>query len=341
MASENKVMKGVLEDHTGAAMHPETSGGQVIMADGRTAEETAAALLAALNKAIQDAGLTYLNVNTGGKVDGHIDVTGVVSSSDWGSFSAGTSGIAVLAQNAYIDRDSNAMRYKNTHGSLGARGLYLHPVNGLQWFDTGGGATTKDAEFSPVLRPLASVTARAMAVTDLNELSETGFFNGSNLVNAPGSGWFYILVMSHHFDSVSYRVQIAFDFEGNFAYYRTCNVKKWTPWKQFITGTGGTVNGTLDVIANGGDGLRIMGADHIYLPFFRGGLAAGRSAYLGYGNAQSNEFTINNEVANGTVHVMAAQGFWVNGMKVPNVFKSTAAPTPDQGADGDVWHQYV
>lgn len=331
MAEETKILDGVLEDATGAQLMPATKAGQVVHADGQTAEQKAAALAAALTAAKDYAAANYLDKTVGGRVNGPVSIH------DWTTISTGSGGVSMLAENAYIDYATNQFRYVNTHASLGARGFIFNLQGGIMWFDTGSIATTKDAAFTPGVQPLKPSTAE-LFTGDMNSLTKTGWYNGNAMANAPGAGWYYVEVMSHTHDRTKYAVQIAYNFEGTAAYLRTLN-GTWSAWKQFLFSTGGTV-AALDVSGNAAP-LRLIGTDHIYLPIYKGGLAGGRSAYLGYESAGRAEFTINNEVPNGTVHVKAAQGLWLNGMKVPNIWQSTQPPTASQGADGDVWHQYV
>lgn len=337
--TETDVFSGVFEDENGAQILPKTKGKNVIMEDGTSAEQTAAAIRKALADAMTSAAAAYLSKNTGGSVGGPLDVAGAVTSQSWGSMSTSSNGGVLFAENAYLKYDDNTIRYKNTHANMGARGIFMHPSVGVLYFDTGSIATTKDAAFSPEYRKLDTRLSN-MAPADLNTLTDDGFYNGSAMTNAPGTGWFYILVINHSYDKSTYCMQMAWSFEETGGVFYRVKSGDWKPWQKILTNAGGTIYGALDVSGNAAP-FRLIGADHIYLPFFRNGLAAGRSAYLGYENAGNAELALNNEVTNGTVHIKAAQGLYVNGMKVPNVWQSTAEPAAAQGADGDVWHQYV
>ena len=330
MATENNFYAGELQDHNGTVFHPKTVGKQVYMEDGSTAEEKIRQLLEALNA----QATTFLSRKTGGNVEGP------VSTMSWGSFSAGTNGVAVIAENAYIDKSDNTYRYQNTHASLGARGIVMHPQFGVLWFDTGNVATTAGAEFFPELRSLQAGKTAGIARGDMNDLVDTGFYNGNEMANSPGSGWYYIINIGHSHDPGSYRAQIAIPFQGVGIKYRVRYAAVWYNWQEFVTGYGGTINGLLNVIGNGAP-LSLIGEDHIYLPLYRSGVGSVRSGYMGYGDKNDLNLTIHNEVPGGAVNAVASGGFKINGQRVPVTFIANTAPNADQGSDGDIWYQHV
>ena len=68
--------------------------------------------------------------------------------------------------------------------------------------------------------------------TDLNSTVKTGFYNGQNLTNAPGTGWYYIQVMSH--GDTNYCLQIATslsDTTGIYKYQRRRHAGTWSEWE--------------------------------------------------------------------------------------------------------------
>lgn len=68
--------------------------------------------------------------------------------------------------------------------------------------------------------------------TDLNTITESGFYRGYNLVNAPiEAGWSYIRV-SRHADT-SWIVQEAIDYTGSVSAYRVKADNSWKAWKQY------------------------------------------------------------------------------------------------------------
>lgn len=87
--------------------------------------------------------------------------------------------------------------------------------------------------------------------TNLNNLVETGFFNGKNLVNAPknGTDWFYIENIRHHNLSNYYINQRATDFFTGKTFQRQCRAGVWTAWEEWggssgILGTAVTLGST-------------------------------------------------------------------------------------------------
>ena len=68
--------------------------------------------------------------------------------------------------------------------------------------------------------------------TDLNTITESGFYRGYNLVNAPiAAGWSYIRVSRH--EDTSWIVQEAIDYTGSVSAYRVKANNSWKAWKQY------------------------------------------------------------------------------------------------------------
>lgn len=68
--------------------------------------------------------------------------------------------------------------------------------------------------------------------TDLNTITESGFYRGYNLVNAPiSAGWHYIRVSRH--EGTSWIVQEAIDYTGSVSAYRVKANNSWKAWKQY------------------------------------------------------------------------------------------------------------
>lgn len=68
--------------------------------------------------------------------------------------------------------------------------------------------------------------------TDLNTITESGFYRGYNLVNAPiATGWSYIRVSRH--EGTSWIVQEAIDYTGSVSAYRVKANNSWKAWKQY------------------------------------------------------------------------------------------------------------
>lgn len=68
--------------------------------------------------------------------------------------------------------------------------------------------------------------------TDLNTVTESGFYRGYNLVHAPlTTGWHYIRVSRH--EGTSWIVQEAIDYTGSVSAYRVKADNSWKAWKQY------------------------------------------------------------------------------------------------------------
>lgn len=77
---------------------------------------------------------------------------------------------------------------------------------------------------------------------NLNNLVETGFFNGSNLGNAPDSDWYYIENIRHSNMSNFYINQRITNFNNNKIYNRQCRNGSWSGWEELgnSSGSGGS-----------------------------------------------------------------------------------------------------
>lgn len=68
--------------------------------------------------------------------------------------------------------------------------------------------------------------------TDLNTVTETGFYRGYNLVHAPlTASWHYIRVSRH--EGTSWIVQEAIEYGGNISAFRVKRDNSWQSWKQY------------------------------------------------------------------------------------------------------------
>jgi hypothetical protein len=63
-----------------------------------------------------------------------------------------------------------------------------------------------------------------------------------------------------------------------------------------------SVSGVSRFMSNGG-AVQIEGTDHTYLEYYPDGTGAGRKAWVGYGSANDNHFTINNDAGSGHVNI--------------------------------------
>ena len=337
MAERNVFVTGDIEDHTGRKLRPATFSRMVQMEDGKSVEAKVAELLAKFAE--------YLPKNGGGTVSGALNVdNGRIGVNTWMHLSAGSDGHVMLAQNAYKNQNKNTYHYGQTHQSMGARGIiFRHGAPGIYWFDTGMTATVQDQEFTPVFKRLDKPDAEIITGSNLNNLTQNGGYVGSGLSNAPfgSADWWYIFVQNLTDNASNYCVQQAFAINQQAFYARTLRNGVWQPWERFITEAGGNITGSLTMIANGGEGLQLVGTDHVYIPIYKNGQHGGRSGYIGYPDGAANDLTINNELAGGSVDMKAPGGLKVNGQRMPAHYVSTAAPSSGDGQDGDVWDVYV
>lgn len=98
---------------------------------------------------------------------------------------------------------------------------------------------------------LTSITP-VISNSNLNNLTETGFFNGTSLGNAPSSGWFYIENIRCSNMSNSYVDQKATAFDTGKIYHRQCRNGAWSAWNEVGSGGGVAFAGWTDNFASSG-----------------------------------------------------------------------------------------
>lgn len=224
---ETIIMKGALEDHLGRIIYPDTEADQVMTQNGKTVEEWLADLLANFAKYLPIAGGTITgDVNTSG---------GKLFANGWGCFSASVNGTVMIAENAYLHPANNTYHFSKNHATMGARGIVFRGgTAGVWYFDTGNVATTENAEFTPTLISIHEKTAK-LFTGDLNNVTENSIIDGTDLVNGPGSGWYYIQHITHSSNPTKWATQIAYAFNSTDVKRRTMRSGVWQEWEPFMT----------------------------------------------------------------------------------------------------------
>jgi hypothetical protein len=128
----------------------------------------------------------------------------------------------------------------------------------MNWVPADGVA---DADFNRIegnidflhsLQMIADDGNAILASGDWNNYRDSGLYMGSALANqpTPESGgvntWKYVQVIKH---ANLWSIQIAWDFDGNAAWWRTYKNGVWQPWKQYETTS--SVNSKLDLMKYG------------------------------------------------------------------------------------------
>lgn len=85
---------------------------------------------------------------------------------------------------------------------------------------------------------------------NLNNLVETGFFNGAGLGNAPDGSWYYIENIRHSNMGNYYIDQKVTNFETAKIYHRQCRNSTWSAWEEVGGGSSGIKAGGLTWIGN-------------------------------------------------------------------------------------------
>jgi hypothetical protein len=93
------------------------------------------------------------------------------------------------------------------------------------------GALNWDTAIEADLQALASaINVTSFGVTDLNAITSSGLYYGSNLTNAPG-GLANGFVVWHGWASASNQAQIALNINTNAMGFRTKLSGTWSAWK--------------------------------------------------------------------------------------------------------------
>jgi hypothetical protein len=220
-------MKGALEDHLGRIIHPDTEGDQVILQNGKNAEEMISQILAKF------AG--YLPLS-GGALSGYLSTDKTITVNQWCGISAGTDGTVLIAQNAYKHPTNNTIHFSRTHESMGARGIVMQNGQpGIWYFDTGSRATAADEQFTPTLISMTDKRTVDVSGTDLNFLHLNGIYNGVGMINAPTIDWYWVHVTNHNLDSSKWVLQEVFSFGSTRAWRRVCSNGVWSAWDEMLT----------------------------------------------------------------------------------------------------------
>lgn len=214
----------------------------------------------------QDA-LVFTPANKSGEYftgDVTIDSQRQLSAYAWGQFSSNVCGWCMLGNNCYLEKGTSKYRYKNTHPSLGARGIVFIPGSNPQYFDMGGVATTADAEFTPNLKSmwhsgndgeksgLDADTLDGLHLSDIrggkgapgndlnNALTSGIYWYDTNTTNKPGHNYGSVLVVvsagDTHNNSNNWIWQIAMNTDfNNIDIRQKINNSNWTSWYKVWT----------------------------------------------------------------------------------------------------------
>lgn len=213
---------------------------------------------------------------TGGTISGNLLVNGSqgITVATWGTISANTGGDFLIGNNVYTDA-GGVYKYKNTHASLGARGLLLDwgaPANSsLKTFDTGSISATKDATFTPTIWTIwHSGNLDPNTKANLSGATFTGTVNAPTLQEGGTS-------LASKYASLS----------------------------------GATFTGAVSISGNS-QGLSMKAgatADHVYIGFYADSQdQATRSGFFGFTSAGSTTMTMQNDMAGGNIRIGANSG---------------------------------
>lgn len=95
-------------------------------------------------------------------------------------------------------------------------------------------ATTK-ANTAETNAKNASIPKLTLGIsTDLNNIRTTGFYAGSDVVNAPSADWYYFEVINHVDATSNWCTQTAQHFFSYYTYRRMLQEGVWSPWKRIM-----------------------------------------------------------------------------------------------------------
>lgn len=140
--------------------------------------------------------------------------------------------------------DRHQVLYRNSVGAY--KEVYFRIQNAGTWTawlqlettaDSQAKATTAETNAINFAKSFGlGTTAKDIANTNLNTLTETGFYRGNNMGNAPSTGYFNII---HIHISTGYARQIAISYgSASTMHTRYCDNGAWTSWVQYETTTG-------------------------------------------------------------------------------------------------------
>ena len=127
-----------------------------------------------------------------------------------------------------VDGDTTALdaTTDNLVGSLAVDDrvrVHLH-ADGIIVTGAQGGAG--DGQLPERLR----VLAKDISGLNLNDYMETGWYRGQNVINAPGTNWYYFEVIAHRTVGSQYSLQVATELFGNRRFYRRVQDSVWKDW---------------------------------------------------------------------------------------------------------------
>lgn len=120
-----------------------------------------------------------------------------------------------------LDRTTKVLSIKN------------HFDDGTIVFEDKDGSVT----LSELKNPPATPNVTKNYTGDWNNCKTNGYYDGSNVANAPASstGWFYVEVIAHSQNGAQWVTQTAYEFNNNNTYRRTLSNDVWGPWEIIYT----------------------------------------------------------------------------------------------------------
>ena len=94
-----------------------------------------------------------------------------------------------------------------------------------------------DVKLSELKNPPAAPNVTKNYTGDWNNCKANGYYDGSNVANAPNgaTGWFYVEVIAHSSNPGAWVTQTAYDFNSNNVWRRSLSNTTWGPWQLVYT----------------------------------------------------------------------------------------------------------
>jgi hypothetical protein len=130
-------------------------------------------------------------------------------------------------------RTGTARMFINSSGNVG-----IGTTTPSQLLHVNGRALTNQLQYTRAID---------ISSTDLNNLTDAGFYNGITLTNAPTTGWFYITVERYVSDALWVKqtaTSLGSGNTGNITYTRTRQNGTWGSWVQLATTIGNVATAT-------------------------------------------------------------------------------------------------
>ncbi|WP_342417183.1 pyocin knob domain-containing protein [Paenibacillus sp. FSL R10-2782] len=210
---------------------------------------------------------------------------------------------AIASSKVYTDAEvqalSTTIAEKTQDASLTKKGVVQlsKAVNGTR----DDIAATESAVSSAYGLANSAYRYRGNAPANWNDATLSGGYNvalsaWTGYSNYPSGAYTYGKLIVNSDYGARVQMYVSHDSPGRVYFRISFNDTDWREWTEIFMTRGGDITGAFNIISNGGGNLALVGTDHVYMRFYRSGLANGRSGYFGYQDSRATAITLHNEV---------------------------------------------